>query len=164
MNKKEAVYLIDCLAKGFDPFSGDSIESESVFNNVAFVRKLYELRDYINENIEEARIKKEPFSLKTKEGIVDGPMNITSFIDRINEVNFDENMKKFTRTPVMDWIYQEGYLILEGDKKNVTEKGKGAGIYFDHRVSLYGKQYDVILYPEDFLKHILDLIEKEEIA
>ena len=164
MEKKEALCFLECLAKGFNPFTGEELENESVFNDVRVVRKLYELRDYLNESIEDAKIKKLPFVLKTKEGIVDGPMNISAFIDKINEINLEENMKKFTRTAVMDWLYENEYLVQDDDKKRITEKGENAGIHVDHRVSMYGKEYEVILYPEELLTHILDLIESGEIA
>lgn len=164
MEKKEALCFLECLAKGFNPFTGEELENESVFNDVRVVRKLYELRDYLNEAIEDAKIKKLPFVLKTKEGIVDGPMNISAFIDKINEINLEENMKKFTRTAVMDWLFENEYLVQDDDKKRITEKGENAGIHVDHRVSMYGKEYEVILYPEELLTHILDLIESGEIA
>ncbi len=164
MEKKEALCFLECLAKGLNPFTGEELENESVFNDVRIVRKLYELRDYLNESIEDAKIKKLPFVLKTKEGIVDGPMNISAFVDRINEINLEENMKKFTRTAVMDWLYENEYLVQDDDKKRITEKGENVGIRVDHRVSMYGKEYEVILYPEELLSHILDLIESGEIA
>lgn len=164
MDKKDAVYFLDCLAKGFNPFNGESIENESMFNDIRFVRTLYELRDFINETVGDARIKKTPFVLKTKEGIISGPMNMTAFVDKINEVNLEENMKKLTRTGIMDWIYENEYLEQDDDKKIITEKGKEVGIYLDHRMSIYGRVYDVILYPASFLEHILDLIESGEIV
>ena len=164
MEKKEALCFLECLAKGFNPFTGEELEEESAFNDVRIVRKLYELRDYLNEAIEDVKVKKSPFILKTKEGIVNGPMNISAFIDKINEVNLEENMKKFTRTAVMDWLFDNEYLTQEDDKKRITEKGENAGIYVDHRVSMYGKDYEVILYPPELLNHILDLIESGEIA
>ena len=164
MERKEAIYFLDCLVKGFNPFSGEELGEDSVINDVKFVRAFYALKDFIEENVEEEKIKKVPFVLKTKEGIVNGPMNITVFIDKINEVNLEESMKKFTRTAVMDWLYENDYLVVVDDKKQITEKGKEAGICADHRVSMYGKEYEVIMYPADFLNHILDLIESGEIA
>lgn len=168
MDKKEAVYFLECLAKGFNPFTGDEIENDSIFNDVKFVRKLYELKDFLNDNLEdevEPKIKKVPFVLKTKEGIATKPMAISNFVDRINEVNLEENMKKFTRTSIMNWLYENEYLALDEDNsKYITEKGMNAGIFYDHRVSGNGREYDVIMYPVSLLNIILDLIESGEIA
>lgn len=164
MDKKDAIYLLDCLIKGFNPFNGEEIGDDSIINNAKFIRAFYELKHFIEESVAEEKIRKEPFSFKTREGIVKGPMNITAFIDKINEVNLTDNMKKFTRTSVMDWLYDNNYLVLMDDKKQITEKGKEAGICYDHRVSMYGKEYEIILYPEKLLNHILDLIESGEIA
>ena len=168
MDKKDAVYFLECLAKGFNPFTGDELNDDSILNDVKFVRKFYELRDYLADNIEEERepkIKKVPFAFKTKEGIATRPMAISVFVDRINEVNLEENMKKFTRTAVMDWLYENEYLALDEDNnKYITEKGMNAGIFYDHRVSGNGREYDVIVYPVSLLNTILDLIESGEIA
>ena len=168
MDKKDAVYFLECLAKGFNPFTGDEIENDSVVNDVKFVRKFYELRDYLVENMEEEReprVKKVPFVFKTKDGIVTKPMAISVFVDRINEANLEENMKKFTRTAIMDWLFENDYLAKDEDgTKYITEKGMNAGIYYDHRVSGNGREYDVITYPVSLLNTILDLMESGEIA
>ena len=74
-------------------------------------------------------------------------------------------MKKFTRTPIMNWLVENGYLALDVDNfKYITSKGKNAGIYYDHRVSGSGREYDVIMYPVSILNTILDLIQSGEIA
>ena len=168
MDKKDAVYFLECLAKGFNPFTGDELNDDSILNDVKFVRKFYELRDYLADNVEEERepkIKKIPFAFKTKEGIATRPMAISVFVDRINEVNLEENMKKFTRTAIMDWLYENEYLALDEDNnKYITEKGMNAGIFYDHRVSGSGREYDVIVYPVSLLNTILDLIESGEIV
>lgn len=168
MDKKDAVYFLECLAKGFNPFTGEELNDDSILNDVKFVRKFYELRDYLADNVEEERepkIKKVPFAFKTKEGIATRPMAISVFVDRINEVNSEENMKKFTRTAIMDWLCENGYLALgEDNKKYITEKGMNAGIFYDHRVSGRGREYDVIVYPVSLLNTILNLIESGEIA
>lgn len=168
MDKKDAVYFLECLAKGLNPFTGDELNDDSILNDVKFVRKFYELRDYLAVNVEEEReprIKKVPFAFKTKEGIATRPMAISVFVDRINEVNLEENMKKFTRTAIMDWLYENEYLALDEDNnKYITEKGMNVGIFNEHRVSGSGREYDVIVYPVSFLNTILDLIESGEIA
>lgn len=74
MNKKEAIYFLDCLAKGFNPMSGEEIEDNSIFNDVQFVRKLYAIKDFISENIDEKKIKRKPFVLKNKIGVVNSPI------------------------------------------------------------------------------------------
>ena len=168
MDKKEAVYFVECLAKGFNPFTGAEIGNDSVLNDVKFVRKFYELKDYLNDNFEDEyvpKIKKVPFVLKTKEGIATKPMAISNFVDKINEVNLEENMKKFTRTAIMDWLYENEYLALDEDhSKYITEKGISAGIFYEHRVSGSGREYDVILYPVSLLNTILDLMESGVIS
>ena len=167
MDKKDAVYFLECLAKGFNPFTGEEIDNDSVVNDVKFVRKFYEIRDFLQENVgeeKEPKVKKTPFVLKTKEGIVYKPMAISVFVDRINEVNLEENMKKFTRTPIMDWLFANGFLALDEDnQKYITDKGLEAGIFYDHRVSSSGREYDVIMYSVELLNHILDLIESGDI-
>ena len=167
MEKKEAVNFLECLAKGRNPFDGYQISEESILNDVRFVRMFYELRDYIVDNIEEERepkVKKMPFVLKTKEGIIDRASNMSNFIDRINQVNLEENMKRFTRTPVMNWLIENGYLVVQEDKKCITAKGNEAGIYYDYRFSSSGREYEVIMYPPEFLRYLLDSIESGEIA
>ena len=167
MNKKDGVYFLECLAKGLNPFTGKEIDNDSIINDVKFVRKFYELRDFLQENIEEdveSKAKKVPFVLKTKEGIATRPMPISNFVDKINEVNLEENMKKMTRTAIMDWLYGNDYLALDEDNsKYITEKGINAGIYYDHRISSSGREYDVITYPVNLLNSILDLIESGEL-
>ena len=167
MDKKDAVYFLECLAKGSNPFTGDEIDNDSVINDVRFVRKFYELRDFLQENDEEEKkpkVKKVPFVFKTKEGIVYKPMAISVFVDKINEVNLEENMKRFTRTPIMGWLFGNDYLELDKDnQKYITEKGLEAGIFYDHRVSSSGREYNVIMYSVDLLNHILDLIESGDI-
>lgn len=168
MDKKEAVSFVECLAKGVNPFTKAIIKNDSILNDVKFVRKFYELKDYLDENLDdktEPRARKSPFKLKTIEGIVTRPTAISYFVDKINETNLEENMKKFTRTPIMNWLFENGYLALDVDNfKYITAKGKNAGIYYDHRVSGSGREYDVIMYPVSMLNTILDLIQSGEIA
>ena len=168
MDKKEAVSFVECLANGVNPFTKAMIQTDSILNDVKFVRKFYELKDYLSENLEEKvelKTRKSPFELKTKEGIVTRPTAISYFVDKINETNLEENMKKFTRTPIMNWLVENGYLALDVDNfKYITSKGKNAGIYYDHRVSGSGREYDVIMYPVSILNTILDLIQSGEIA
>ena len=168
MNKKDTLNFLDSLARGFNPFTGEEIENDSFLNDVRFVRKFFELRDYIAENAEEERepkIKKIPFVLKTKEGIVTKPMAISAFVDKINEVNQEDNMKRFTRTAIMDWLQENDYLAFDEDNnKYITEKGINAGIYYNHKISGSGREYDVITYPVSLLSNILDLIESGTIA
>ena len=168
MDKKDTLNILDNLARGLNPFTGESIENDSILNDVRIVRKFYELRDYIAENVEEEReprIKKVPFLFKTKEGIATKPMAISAFVDKINEVNQEENMKKFTRTVIMNWLLENDYLAFDEDNnKYITEKGINAGIFYNHKISGNGREYDIITYPVSLLNNILDLIESGEIA
>ncbi len=164
MTKNEALYFLECLAKGLNPFNGEKLENESIFNDVNMVRALYEIRNFMDYEIKNKKTKKEPFTLLRKEGIVDGPMNISTFVKKINEVNSGTKMKKFNRKVLINWLIQNDYLFLENGKKRITNKGKNSGIYVLHRVSNNGKAYDVITYPEKFLNYILELIGSGKIV
>lgn len=164
MNKKEAIYFLDCLAKGFSPMSGEEIEDNSIFNDVQFVRKLYAIKDFISENIDEKKIKRKPFVLKNKIGVVNSPMNMTNFINRINEFNADDHMKKMSNNGVMNWLIENGYIVYVNGQKQISQKGEEAGIFIEHKLTIYGKEYNVITYPENLLNHILDLIEVKKIV
>ncbi len=167
MNLKEAVYFLECLAKGFSPFDGETINNDSLLNDVRCVRTFYEIRDFLIETQKEdqPKIKKAPFVLKIKEGIADKPMAITSFVERINEVNNDDNMKRITRTPIMKWLFENEYLEMdEQGNKCITQKGKENGIFYDKRFSSSGREYDVITYPVSVMETILNLIETGDIA
>ena len=91
-------------------------------------------------------------------------MALSVFVDRINEVNLEENMKRFTRTPITNWLFDNGYLALDdNNQKYITDKGLSEGIYYDHRVSSSGREYDVITYSVELLNHILNMIESGDI-
>lgn len=163
MNKKDAINFIECLAMGFNPFSGERLEKESVFNDIHFVRTMFELKDYLQDHLISEKINKIEFVLKTRDGIAEKPMNITDFVNKINNLNAEENMKKLPRKSVINWLVSNEYLIAEEGKKKISEKGTEAGLFYKHKVSIYGIGYDIIMYPVSVLEHILDLIKDGEI-
>ena len=164
MKKTEAVYIIDCIAKGIDPITGEMAEDGSFINDVSFVRKMFEIKDFIIENIEDEEIVKTPFTLTNRENIVDCPTSMSVFVEKINEANSIEGMKKMTRTPILGWLLDNGYLEKIDGKTRIASKGSEAGIFYEKRVRYGGREYDVITYPEEMQMHILDLIESGEIS
>ena len=155
MNNKEKYLLItkfDTIEERCSGCSIAGINLQYFKNNADCVRKLAEVSNYANVKVIGGR-----YGIGGKEFT---PAMVKSVFD-----NLEENMKKFTRTAIMDWLYENGYLAKDEDgNKYITEKGMNAGIYYDHRVSSNGREYDVITYPVSLLNTILDLMESGEIA
>ena len=100
----------------------------------------------------------------------DEPLAISRITERINNLVDTTQMKKLSYSVIRNWLLEIGLLeeieLTDGSKKkSPTERGKQMGITLEHRVSQYGKEYDVVVYDRSAQQFIVDnlpeLLEKQ---
>jgi hypothetical protein len=162
------------LAEGIDPITDAELPQDTILNNVRLSRCFFYVAGVLSQVIEghgkmPARADALPaFSITDEElsrvAVADGPVNITTLLKAVSDAA--PGRKKLAVTAVTGWLAQEGYLkaVNEADgkgRKEVTEKGKGIGLFSEMREGPAGR-YLAVLYPPEaqrfILKHINDIL------
>ncbi|MBQ2794046.1 MAG: hypothetical protein IJF05_05060 [Clostridia bacterium] len=169
---KSAKYFIDNLANGNNPFGGEALPEGDIVNDVRSVRWLFYISGVIDEIIS---IIDAPATKKGSGGGLDyyltdemranfryssSPISASEIVKRINEIGPTENVKKFTRVHLVEWLVSVGLLENVTFKNGKTRKrsstlGKEMGINEEIRFA-NGRSYPVTLYSEDAQKFIID--------
>lgn len=165
--------VIESLARGVNPFSGEMIPDDEVINNVKISRCLYYVVDVLEKLCECKYPKKEKKSkapLIIKEGELekfdyyDGGIAISDIVKRINDiVGYDG--RKIKRGLIINWLIEDGFIVeneISGRKYKIpTVKGNEIGIYTEERFGNNGN-YKVVLYNKNaqrmIIKHLAEAI------
>lgn len=158
---KRAKYYIECLADGIDPITNKKVNENDVVNNVKVSRCLHFVKDVLDENIKNYKVKKIPFNI-TKEQLVNFEyvenINISKITAYINDF-IDDGMEKLKVVTITKWLFNNGYLTNEEKRKLPTKKGIELGLTVEDRVNFNGIHYQVVLYSIDMQKIIISNIE-----
>lgn len=165
VNKEECIKFIYDLANGIDPKTGELISDESILNRADVIRTLFAIKEYLeSESKPETKSPKVPFKLTNTNVITEGDINISSFVNKINEMNCFGNMKKAGYKVIVEWLLQENYLFINDDnRKEPTQKGLENGISYKLKFNSSGRPYYVIEYNANAQRIILTNIIEEKI-
>lgn len=161
--------IIENLARGVNPFSGETVPDGEVINDVKISRCLFYVVDILESLCQDEPIKKEkkskvPFTIKEGElenfDYVDGGLTLSDIVKRINDiVGYDG--RKIKRSLINKWLIENGYIIenvVNGRKyKLPTVKGNEAGIYTEERFGFNGN-YKVVMYNKKAQRTIVEHI------
>lgn len=172
---KRVKMYIDKLANGINPLNNFILPQSDIVNNVHISRCLFYTSDILRQIIESDKNtdktkknnKKEDFYISfeniQKFSFSDTPVPASKIAEKINELNPNDNMKKFSYRQLTDWLVSIGMLYLKEsyDGKTIkrpTENGSNLGITTELRHGTHGN-YTVVLYNRDAQQFIIDNID-----
>ena len=178
---QHAKNYLDKLAQGINPLTNEPVPEEELINNVRISRCFFFVSDVLRQVLEnggvgsKSRPKLPAFHIDhetlKRYDYSDEPLAISRITERINNLVDTTQMKKLSYNVIRNWLLEIGLLeeieLTDGTKKkSPTERGKEMGITLEHRVSQYGKEYDVVVYDRSAQQFIVDnlpeLLEKQE--
>lgn len=180
---KRAKYLIDALAQGVNPATGQMAEEDTVLNQPEVIRGLFFVSDLLRSLMDEAAAprssrsgSKLPFFLteEMRSQIVYSPqpLPISGFLAQFQEMRDASITKKLPATAFTRWLLEKDMLSMETSEtgriqKMPTPLGVKLGIRVEHRFTPYGG-YDVLLYDSaaqhflvEHMNEILDFYYKK---
>jgi hypothetical protein len=155
------------LAEGVDPITDAELPQDTVLNHVRLSRCFFYVAGVLSELIENggkparAGAPLPAFHITDEElrtvKIPETPVNITTLLKAAGDAA--PGRKKPAATAVTGWLVQQGYLknFSDADGKNrreVTENGKGIGLFTEMREGPAGR-YLAVLYPPEAQRFIL---------
>ena len=165
-------YILN-LANGIDPISGQELPDDTCLNNVRLSRCFFYTADILRQVVENGGsigkqykggefILTDEFKSKLTPDV--NSLQISDFIEPINEIARELGMKKITTTAFTEWLVDEGYMteqkrIDNKRYKEPTAKGEALGIIAETRDGPYG-MYKAILYNTNAQKFMLDNMDK----
>lgn len=168
----KAQQYIAKLAEGIDPITDAKLPQDTVLNQVRLSRCFFYVAGVLSRAIEEygkaAADALPAFHITDEElrrvVVSNEPVNITSLIKSMSEAA--PGRRRLAAAAVTGWMVQQGYLksITDASGKNrkeVTTKGAGLGLYTEVREGPAGKYLAVLYKPEAqrfVLGHIKDIM------
>ncbi len=177
-----AITYVERMAEGNNPVKNLPAEEDSVLNNPNVIRCMYFIRDVLVQVKENGgviqgssgRTAKRPFPFEVLSRFeYEEDRSISHFLAQIKALADTPNVKGIGTKPVTDWLKSMGYLVEEYDssasekRTRTTEKGEEFGLYMDRRVSMMGKEYQVIMYSrkaQEFIVQNMEAIINGEIC
>lgn len=162
-------YILD-LANGLNPFTGESLPSQEIVNDVRISRCLFYAADILAEKhivpIDKT-VTKIPFALTNEQlsrfPYSDSSISLSEIARRLNALSDNENMKKIRYKQLANWLLEIDVLYTTTDEEGTTVKwptstGKELGISVAKRITPYGmRQY--VVYNRAAQQFILDNLE-----
>lgn len=170
---QRAQMYIEKMANGINPLTDSSVPDEDLINNVRISRCLFYVSDILSQTIKNdksTKIKKEKlnqFTITPEQSanfmFSEAPLTISEIVYRINIVCQNENMKKLSHKPIINFLIKSGLLELHfksdgKSEKRPTEAGTTIGIMTEERNSYTGT-YNIILYNTAAQHFIIDNID-----
>lgn len=167
---KNAKRIVERLAYGKNPFTGEKLESDTILNNPELIRCFFltasVLDDILNKNIIIKKPGKNftPFNIteeQKKQAVSEEPINITPFVNNIRKVIDNEFMIMPKPVQINDWLADNGYMMRKLDlstgktRRLPTEKGESLGIKVVEKDGLYGI-YPLCIYSSKAQMFILE--------
>lgn len=173
---EKAVYVIDKLSEGMDPYTGEIFEDSHITNNPKVVRCLKYVEEVLKETLklpQKRTSNKElaiPFSITDDEisniQYSEEPINITHICKIINEAakTDEKGMKRLTAVSVNDALAEIGVLKItnfNNKRKTVVEDDYKNGYGIIEREAIFnGVKTITILYDKNGQKFIVDNLGK----
>lgn len=167
---KHAKNYIEKMANGINPLTGETVKDDDLINNIKISRCLFYVNGILGEVISNGGItntktktKKTPFKINeetlSKYPYSEEPIPISKIVEKINNLNQNDNMYKLRATTVSEWLSSIGLLEetqINGRNFRIpTEKGKEMGMYLENRIG-YSGEYVITMYPRKMQEFIID--------
>ncbi len=166
---EEAVRLTGSLAEGKYPVTGETPGENPALNDPEMIRMMFFIKEVLQAVYRAggktggrtASSVKKKFPLECLDAFEytdDKP--VTRFLEQLKGLANDPDVKGIAVKPVTDWLRGMGYLedrdIPSTGKKEtlVTPAGMEFGLYMQPRVSLYGREYNLVLYSRPAQEYI----------
>lgn len=170
---EKAKVILEKIACGYNPYTGECIAEESILNEKDTIRSLFiavqALETVISgKSVSKKKSKKAPFAIseteKEKVVLSEIPIPITKIVANINDVINTEVMKKLGYKVVVQWLLANEYIVEKQREEQIvrypTDKGADIGISVEKRISSSGNEYYVTVYKKAAQKLIVDNINK----
>lgn len=164
MYEKEAA-IIKALAEGVNYFTGEKAEDDSVLNDVNVIRALFRVYDLF-KSITPEKIKKTEFVCPPdieEKFEYEKALTMTGIRTKISLLY--PGIKMLKNKQMMGLLIQKGLLervVKENGyyKTVATENATQFGICNEERTSMYGRNYQVIVYNPTGQKLVLSLLKE----
>lgn len=99
----------------------------------------------------------------------EGTVMISQFVERLNILRDEKQMKRLAATHLTAKLREEGYIadqfnsLLGRNMAVATQKGLQIGITVEKRISEKGNEYEVLLYNEEAQKQLLSILSSEKV-
>jgi hypothetical protein len=142
----KAKEMIDKMANGINPITGEYLAETDCVNNVRISRCFFFISDILRQVLERGGLapkKKIPFFISEDQlqnfRYSDEPLFLSEIARRINELTGNPDMKKITYVDISAYLMDEGYLTYatQSDGKTVklpTIKGEESGMHREERM------------------------------
>lgn len=176
---QRAKAILEKLAFGVNPYTGEVLDEESVFQYPETIRSLFtairllDERTNMKDSSKKTRGRKRQFSITQEEiqyvRYSEDPLPITRIVERINEATDTTGKKKLNYKLPVNWLHSHGLIeekVVEGKTvKYPTDEGRKMGISIEKRVSTTTGEYYVTLYDinaQQFIVENINLMVDEE--
>jgi len=172
---KNTKHIIDNLADGINPLSGEPHEADSILNDASMIRCFFHVTQILERVVQNGgvvgytrRRDLKPFTLteeqKSKITLSEKPVSVTGLVSAINAVAADPGMRRLTATQITSWLEQAGFLttVLNAEGKNQrvpTDSSSLIGISQVERKNAAGTPFLMNLYNLEAQQFILDNID-----
>ena len=166
---KSAKNAIVKLANGRNPYNDEPLPNDTILNDVGVARALLVASKAIDVAISTEmkkvkKPKKQEFSISaeklTEFRFSDTPLFMKEIIRRIEELKYDEYMKKFPEKLLLKWLIDKELIVevvYNGKTyKQATEKGNSIGIYSDWKTNPKFGKFLATVYDLDAQYFIID--------
>jgi len=167
---KEARKVVEHLADGINPVSGEKIHKESFLHHPQVIRSLFYLLEYIDNNEQNKKSKKSKpktfiITPEEKDKVIfpEEPIGVNQFSKVINEVIDPSCSKKLSGSVINKKLKMMGILSEEiddeGKRRTVAnDKSEGYGIEMKDR-EFNGRAYKQVVFNDVGKAFLLDNIE-----
>lgn len=176
LNKLEvALTYVKRMAEGNNPVTNQPAAEDDVLNNPNVIRCMYFIGDVLAQVKDNkgfiggraSKAKKNPFPFEVLEKFrYERDLSISYLMKQIGALAGDDNVKTPGFKVVTDYLKEKGYLREEVNLQNnhkktcVTEKGLQIGLYPEHRTSMRGDEYDIVMYNQQAQEFIVENLER----
>ena len=171
---RESSMVVDALAEGYDPFTGELLTGDTVLNDPQTIRFFNRLQGQLKQAIEVAGKPQRSRNRVTQVDYIITPEQIAQIkiserecfmkeiASQIDELTEESNGRKFPPRWIAEWLVLCGILEVRADnygknRKYPTKAGESAGFRSEERSSAYGN-YTVTLINSDAQRFIIDNI------
>lgn len=165
--------MLEQLANGIDPVSGQPAKEDDCINQVQVVRCLFQAAGVLGRVIGDCEAGERqqetkpsgtyPWLVHRRIPVSDTPVTVSEITGRINELTEGEEGRKIKAADITSFLMERGFLevVQEGEgscAKRPTEKGRELGISVQERTGRIGP-YRVTVYDADAQRYIMDGID-----
>ena len=161
------IEFLTCLAKGFNPFTGEKCQNNEVLRDPDIVAGIYDIILELKENGRKVSVKNFKYdpNLGPMISIIEPHTTIQFFakeIEKVVSLGFTHIQKR-----IQEYLIENGLLEIKPDvyennalRKFATTAGESHGIRNEVNTSNNGRTYHKVIYTPQAQKYIIELLDR----